>query len=164
MRWMVAIAAVFLLSGCTEQQKEGGGGKNDWLLNTREPDERLRMIQQQFRGFDQPMWEIGERFSRMHEALGRGNHELASYHWEKIKTTLENGLTKRPARRASADQYFLPAWEEIRADLASNDPARAWRGFERAKAACQACHQAEGVPYMNDQPLFDLAAPQAAAR
>jgi len=110
------------------------------------------------------MWEVGERFERLHVALERGNYSLASYHWGKIRTTIENGIANGPKRRPNAEGLFLaPVREDVEADLKSADARRAWAGFERAKAACQACHEADEVAYMNDQPLFDLAAPPASA-
>jgi len=60
--------------------------------------------------------------------------------------------------------FLTPVWEDVHADLQSADPRRAWAAFERAKVACQGCHTAERVPFMNDQPVFDLAAPAASAR
>ena len=160
-----SIAAAFALStltACNDTQASDTSAlkPNDWLLQAASDDERFRLLQRQMRGFDQPMWEVGERYTRMHDALTRGNGELAAYHWEKIKTTIENGIAKRPARRANAEAMFLePVWEDVNADLKSGDPARAWQAFDRAKAACQACHTAEKVEYMNDQAVFDLAAP-----
>lgn len=138
---------------------------NDWLLGAASDEQRFKLLQGQMRGFDQPMWEVGERYERLHEALARGNGELAAYHWEKIRTTIENGIAKRPARAANARQLFLDnGWEETGKALASEDPAISWAAFDRAKAACQACHTAERVEYMNDQPVFDLSGPTAAAR
>lgn len=137
-------------------------GPNDWLLAAPDDETRLTLLQRQLRGFDQPMWEVGERFERLHAALGRNNYPLAAYQWEKIRTAIENGIAKRPARAANAEALFLrPVWSDVDADLKSADPVRAWAAFERAKVACQSCHEAEKVPHMNDQPLFDLAAPAA---
>ncbi len=111
------------------------------------------------------MWEVGERFERVHAALERGNYPLATYHWEKIRTTIENGIVKRPKRRENAEAMFLkPVWGDVDANLKSGDPARAWAAFERAKAACRGCHEAEQVPFLNDQPVFDLAAPTSGVR
>ena len=31
---------------------------------------------------------------------------------------------------------------------------RAWRGFAKGRRACLQCHGAEGVEFMNDQPIF----------
>lgn len=157
------IAGLLVLTGCGagNEQARSDYEPNDWLLSAEDDEARFRLIQQQLRGFDQPMWEVGERYAQLHEALQRQNPELAAYQWEKIKTTIENGIAKRPGRRANAERFLLNGvWSEVDADLRSGDAARAWRSFERAKAACQGCHQAEEVGYMNNQPLFDLAAPR----
>lgn len=161
------VVTAILVAGCTPASDKPSGDlkPNDWLLAAEDEEARNRLIQQQFRGFDQPMWEVGERYARLHEALERQNTDLAVYHWEKIRTSIENGIAKRPARRANAEQFLLnDTWQEVDADLRSGEPARAWRGFKRAKAACAACHQAEDVAYMNNQPVFDLAAPQDETR
>src|SRR3990167_6708019 len=155
------------LAGCGETGQAKGDQPNPggWLLADKDQDDRFALIQRQFRGFDQPMWEVGERYVKLHEALERENPELAAYHWEKIKTTIENGVEKRPARGANAELFLLGGpWAEIHADLRSGERKRAWAGFDRARAACQACHEAEGVAYMNDQSIFDLAGPEPAAR
>jgi hypothetical protein len=60
--------------------------------------------------------------------------------------------------------FLSPVWGDVDADLKSADPARAWAAFERAKAACQGRHQVEKVPFMSDQPVFDLAAPAGGVR
>lgn len=162
------LCATLLLAasaGCTpepDKQDQSARGPNDWLLAAPDDEARFKLLQRQLRGFDQPMWEVGERFERLHTALGRGNYPLASYHWEKIRTAIENGIAKRPARSANAEALFLkPVWSDVDTDFKSADPARAWAAFERAKVACQSCHEAEKVSHMNDQPLFDLAAPAA---
>ncbi|MCX7900317.1 MAG: hypothetical protein N2444_09595, partial [Methylocystis sp.] len=45
--------------------------QNDWLLRAESDEARFRLLQKQMRGFDQPMWEVGERFERLHDALKR---------------------------------------------------------------------------------------------
>lgn len=161
------VALSLLLSACGAATPEPAAterSSNDWLLSAEGDEARFRLLQRQLRGFDQPMWEVGERFERVHNALERGNYELASYHWDKIKTTIDNGIAKRPARRANAEAFLLAgAWSDIRADFTSADPERAWAAFEKARAVCQGCHRAENVEYMNDQPLFDLGRPAAGA-
>ncbi|MBM3564089.1 MAG: hypothetical protein FJX16_01150 [Alphaproteobacteria bacterium] len=135
--------------------------QNDWLLRAENDEARFRLLQKQMRGFDQPMWEVGERFARLHDALKHENYELAVYHWDKIKTSIENGVAKRPARGESARNLFLgDPWNEVRAGLISADRKRAWDSFDKARAACQSCHQAEKVGFMNQQAVFDLARPE----
>jgi mono/diheme cytochrome c family protein len=101
------------------------------------------------------MWEVGERYARIHKALDHGNYALAQYHWDKIRATIQNGYLKRPGRRKNADAILLDAvWPAVAGKLDSGDAADAWDGFEQARAACMACHVAEAVGFMNDQPLF----------
>lgn len=136
---------------------------NDWLLAAASDEERFRRLQQQLRGLDQPMWEVGERYRRIHESLLRENYDLALYHWDKIGLSIRNGIAKRPARVASAEALFLgPVFDQITAGLKTRDSAQAWAAFESAKAACQSCHQAEKVEHMDRQPMFDLMPPSAA--
>lgn len=138
---------------------------DDWLLGAPGDAERFRRLQQQLRGFDQPMWEIGERFSRIHDALARGNYELAVFHWWKIEQTLTNAVMKRPQRAANARAFLLDSHHQrLRTEFESRDPYRAWAAFEEAKAICQGCHHAERAGFANDQPLFDLSAPARYAR
>lgn len=136
----------------------GAGAKpNDWLLNA--PDDRMRfeLLQRYLRGFDQPMWEVGERFQSIYDALGDENYELAAYHWKKIKTTIVNGYMKRPKRKANAEALFVNgAYEPVLQGFRSNNRAKAWDAFALAHRTCQACHQAEGVAFINNQPLFRL--------
>ncbi len=128
-----------------------------WLMGAESDSKRFELLQGYLRGFDQPMWEVGARYKSIHEALERDNFELASYHWDKIKVTIENGYLKRPARQQNADKIFLNAsWKEVKEAFESKDRNKARNGFSQAKAACMACHAAESVPYMNNQPIFDL--------
>lgn len=162
MRRTPAFLALLALSACSPdpEQESKPASSNDWLLSANDDNTRFELLQKQLRGFDQPMWEVGERFERLHGALLRGNHALAAYHWEKIRTTIENGIAKRPKRAANAQALFLDSlWADVDAALKSDDAGMAWAAFGRARAACMACHVAEKVEFMNDQPVFDLRAP-----
>jgi hypothetical protein len=131
--------------------------EKDWLLNAPDDTERFRLLQQQLRGFDQPMWEVGERFRSLHEALKRRNFELAAYHWMKIGTTVRNGIAKRPEHVVNARKFLLDEVHgQVEADLRKGDYATAVRAFERAKSACIACHHGQDVSWVNDQSLFEL--------
>tara|TARA_R110000868_G_scaffold242993_1_gene498696 strand:- start:209 stop:730 length:522 start_codon:yes stop_codon:yes gene_type:complete len=129
---------------------------NDWLLDAPDDHTRFQLLQRYLRGFDQPMWEVGHRYLGVYDALGRENYDLALYHWDKIKTTIQNGYLKRPARRANSEAVLLDTtWGEVRAAFESRDIKQAWDGFFRARNACMACHVAEDVAWMNDQDIFD---------
>lgn len=163
--WGVAAAMIALIAfghGSFAQAPEGQAASKRWITEAADDPERFQRIEKYLRGFDQPMWEIGDRYEKLYAALVRGNFELASYHWAKIKLTIENGTMKRPARRASADAFLLTdTWDSVNEALESGDQATAWTGFEKARASCMKCHEAERVGYMNDQPMFTERAPGA---
>jgi len=117
MRKVAAFLALLAVSACSSEPEQPSqpASPNDWLLSAKDDAARFEALQKQLRGFDQPMWEVGERFERLHGALLRGNHALAAYHWEKIRTTIENGIAKRPKRAANAKALFLdPVWGRLR--------------------------------------------------
>ena len=64
---------------------------------------------------------------------------------------------KRPARKKNAEQIlFNSTWQQVFNDFQSKENTRAWQGFEKATSACLACHAAERVSFVNNQPLFRL--------
>ena len=126
-----------------------------WITQAPSQIVKDKRIEQYLRGFDQPMWEVGERYQHLEQAIIDSNFELASYHWNKIKTTIENGLMKRPARRKNAEAILLNhTWGEVSKAFASKDISQAKLAVVKAKAACMACHSAENVAFINNQPLF----------
>lgn len=135
-----------------------------WLLEPKTEDARFERLQTYLGGFSSTMMETGQRFSSIHDALSRDNPELARYHWSKIRQTIEQGIIKRPARAANAKAILLDnTWVQVDAAFASDNPSTAWQGYEQAKAACMACHVAEKVSFMNQQPVFERAVPDLAA-
>ena len=159
---LAAGAALFFTAGYTVAQTAPKPPSNDWLLDAPNDVERFKLLQRYLRGFDQPMWEVGYRWQGVHDALTRDNYDLAVYHWEKIRTTIENGYLKRPARRANADAIFINSgvYDQVRTAFAAKDKAKAWQAFTAARTACMSCHEAEKMAHMNNQAVFhELQAP-----
>lgn len=128
---------------------------NNWLLDADSDADRFRKLQIYLRGFDQPMWEVGQRYLAVHQAIGDQNWELADYHWDKIKLTLATGLMKRPARTANTEGMFLDGvWGEMDRAIKSKDYAAMKTQFATVRQVCMACHVAEKVPFMNNSPVF----------
>jgi cytochrome c1 len=156
--WRAALAMLTLMlfnQGVWAQAPATASASKHWITEAASDPQRFQRIEKYLRGFDQPMWEVGERYEKLYAALLVGNLELASYHWAKIKLTIENGTMKRPARKASANALFLgDTWNSVTANLASGDQITAWKGFKTARTACMKCHEAERVGYMNDQSMF----------
>ena len=137
------------------QAAEKKTNPDDWLLNAPDDEARFKLLQSQARGFSASMFEVGKRYQSLFDALGDKNFEFAAYQWQKIKEAVQAGYTRRPKRQANADSVFIKAtFDAVLADIQSGDSARAWQGFAKARAACMACHEAEKVAFMNNQPLF----------
>lgn len=128
---------------------------DDWLLNAPDEQARLKLLQGQFRGFSASMFEVGRRYETLYDAIADKNYEFAAYQTQKIKEVIEAGTTRRPKRKANADAIFIGGvFEGALADIKSGDADKAWAAFAKVRGACMACHEAEKVPYMNNQPLF----------
>ncbi len=128
---------------------------DDWLLNAPDDAARFKLLQQQARGFSASMNEVGRRYDALYDALGDKNYELGAHHWQKIKEVIQAGYTRRPKRQANADTIFLQKlFEPVLADIKSGDAAKAWAAFAQVRSGCMACHEAEKVAFMNNQPLF----------
>jgi hypothetical protein len=153
------IAASFA-AGClagtpSANADEPAKASDNWLLDAKDDTERFKRIQQMFGGFSMSMQLVGERYDRTYDAIADGNFDLAGYHWKKIKETIELGYLRRPAREANAVAVFLKGpWFSVSEALASKDKVKAKKQFLMARTACMACHVAEKVPFMNDQPRF----------
>ncbi|MCC5887007.1 MAG: hypothetical protein JJT88_11295 [Gammaproteobacteria bacterium] len=132
-----------------------------WLGSLDSHGDRFRALEGYLGGFSSAMWEVGERYRHVHQALLDDNRELAEYHWAKIGDAIRNGYRKRPARQANADALFLDTvFAPVAESLASGEARERWAAFEQGRAACVACHAAEDVAFMNDQPMLrDLRAP-----
>lgn len=155
---VIAIAALVITAlGGAFAQQQAQRNVNDWLLNAPDDTTRFQLLQRYLRGFDQPMWEVGERFRMIHQALADENWELAVYHWEKTRDTIVNGYLKRPLRQPNSQAMFVDnVFQPTLAAFRAGNPEKAWEAFQTARAVCMACHEAERVTYMNNQALFRL--------
>ena len=128
---------------------------DDWLQGAANDAQRFKRLETNLRGFSAQMIEVGERFLRLHTAVSTQNYELALYQLDKIKAAIDAGIIKRPRRKASADFFFFdaafPAAEQA---FKSANPALAVAAFDALREACMACHKAEKIAFMNEQPVF----------
>ena len=153
----VLIAAVFAVCGLAgfAMAQEPSKQSDNWLLDARDDAERFKRIQQMFGGFSATMQIVGERYDRTYDAVAEDNLDLAEYHWKKIKEATELGYLRRPARKANAVDMFLKGpWLSAGEAFASKQKEKAREAFLSARSACMDCHQAENVPFMNNQPKF----------
>lgn len=128
---------------------------NDWLQDADSDADRFKKLEIYLRGFDQPMWEVGERYKHVYYAIKVKNWELADYHWDQIKLTTNMGLMKRPKRTQNAEGMFLDGiWKQMDDTIKSKDYGQMEKQFMVVRQVCMACHVAEKVGFMNEQPMF----------
>jgi hypothetical protein len=138
-----------------QQQYQQQPPSDHWLLELPQFDDRFARIEHQFGGFSEAMRVVGQRYEHAFDAVVDDNLPLAAYHWGKLREAIERGYTRRPARRANAESMFLNnAWRSAMDAFESNDIDQARSAFLNARDQCMACHTAEDVTFMNDQPLF----------
>jgi len=95
------------------------------------------------------MVEVGQRFNTFYFAIKDKNYELANYQWDKIKKTIENGIVRRPARKANSQTMFLETqYKSMREALNKKDEKLIKKEYEQTKGVCNACHVAERVPFI----------------
>lgn len=122
---------------------------SNWLCDLNSTSVQMNAVQKQLRGFDTAMMEVGYRYDATKKAIDKGNYPLAQYHWEKIKTAMDNGIIRRPARKESAEAFFLhslhPAFAEI---LRSRDSQKIRSTLSTVQSACNACHVDQKVGFI----------------
>ncbi|MEW6776521.1 MAG: hypothetical protein AB1405_09530 [Bdellovibrionota bacterium] len=141
-------------SGPERPEKDGAvavSEGNSWLLSAGSGDARFDLIAKHFRGFDVAMAETGYRYGELYWAGEDRNWGYANYQLGKIRTAIANGLERRPKRAASAKMIEGPlaGMEEA---IAAKDAALFAERFRTLTATCNACHQAERVPFVHVRP------------
>jgi hypothetical protein len=127
----------------------------DWLRIAPDDDARWQLLESMFGGFAPAMTSVRNHYGMTYESISDGNLELARWHWDRIKTYVQQGYLRRPDRQPNADAIFInTAWVALDDALAAGDAAEARARFLDARNACVACHVAEDRPYFNDQRLF----------
>jgi len=153
---ILLITLVMGFSSSIASAEEPKKSTDKWLLDAENDTDRFKRLETYLRGFDQPMWEVGHRFEAVYDAIIDKNYELATYHWGKIKLTIENGYMKRPARKTNAELIFFQSgiWKSLDTALKEGDNKKIKSAFFDARQRCMGCHIAEKVPFMNEQKIF----------
>jgi hypothetical protein len=95
------------------------------------------------------MAEVSYRYTEMYFGAVAGNWEYALYTAKKIGVALQNRLERRPKRRASAEALFLKRVYPTMLEVLKQQDVTLFEGrFDVMRAACNACHIAEDVPFI----------------
>jgi len=123
--------------------------KSNWLLETKGDEQKFKAIQEQLRGFDLAMVEVGYRFNSFYFAIEDKNYDLAHYQFDKIKKAIENGIQRRPKRKKNSETMFLTTqYKAMKRALSSKNSQLIQKEYSNTKQLCNACHIAERVPFI----------------
>ena len=146
---MKKITLMLLLTLTTLMAENNYSTSSNWLTETNSTKEQFEKVQKQFRGFDMAMVEVGQRFNTFYFAIKDANYPLAEYQFDKIKKAIENGIERRPARKANSKAMFLDTqYKSMKEALAKKDGKVIQKAYEETKNVCNACHVAERVPFI----------------
>ena len=144
---VILVLSVLLLSSFIVPSPQD---ETAWLKGN--VDDRFRTVAKHLRGFDMAMVETGHRYAELYWAGTDGNWGYADYQIKKIRTTVQNGLERRPRRAASAETFLtivVPAVEEA---IGTKDSVMFWNRFGVLTATCNTCHENEQVGFVHIVP------------
>lgn len=154
-RGSLAALATAALAACTVTAPAPGASQaeasasapssDSWLQGSVE--QRLDTLAEQLRGFGVTMVEVDHRYRELYFAGQDGNWDYAAYQVEEIEEAIESGLQRRP-KRAAAAAMLEPALEAVEAAASARDSDAFEKAFTTLTATCNACHQAEGVSFV----------------
>ena len=151
MKWLVFMIALLLLFSCAKNQEQNTQGK--WINGTEQ--DKLEIIENQFRGFDMAMVETGYRYQELYWAGKDENWEYATYQIKKIRKAIENGLIRRPKRAKSAEHILTVAIPEMEKSVKTKDTIVFNKSFQMLTNSCISCHAMEKVPHFTvKNPLY----------
>lgn len=148
MKVFVSVFLSMLFSSC-HQKSDKTNSQANWIKGTEE--EKLQIIEKQFRGFDMAMVETGYRYQELYWEGQDQNWEYADYQLDKIKTAIENGLERRPKRAKSAQYFLKSALPEMKKSIAAKDSVLFEKGFQALTISCNSCHAMEQVAFFTVQ-------------
>lgn len=137
--WLVLALWVCGVAGCRHEAPVSNG----WIHG--DSGQRWQAVGKHLRGLDVAMVEIGYRYQELYWAGVDSNWDYADYQQSKIKLSLKNALERRPKRRSSAEQLFLPVLDAMNQAVATRERAAFDEAFGALTASCNSCHAAEGV-------------------
>lgn len=140
------ITIILNLFACKRNNENRAVGTDGWLKG--DETQKIETIAKHLRGFDMAMVETGYRYQELYWAGKDENWEYATYQAEKIRTTIENGLERRPKRTASAQNFLNVALPQMDSAIESKDTLYFRQAFDALTANCIACHALEKVPFI----------------
>ena len=125
------------------------GERLRWL--TGDDQKNFALIEKQFSGTYISMVRVGYRYNELFFAGQDENWEFARYQVRNIRIELQNAFIRRPRRTETSGPFmdvFLPKMEKA---IKKADKQVFLSSFDELTRACNGCHMAQQVPYINIQ-------------
>ena len=145
MKQLLLLLVSISLFSCNQIDSKGAQGK--WLKGSTE--DQIKSIENQFRGFDKTMVEIGHRYEQLYWAGQDENWKYASYQLNKMDAAIEDGLERRPKRAKSADHFISQVIPNVEEAIKKKDSAAFNKNFATMVINCNSCHLNEKVPFIH---------------
>ncbi|MEW6364296.1 MAG: hypothetical protein AB1714_06610 [Acidobacteriota bacterium] len=129
---------------------------DSWLLDAESDWDRFRRLEVMLRGVDIHMLEIGFRFDRLHDAIERGEMELAQYEMEKIVQAASFAILLQPGWQEGKGIEYLGRsdWMALKAAVLARNQEAAKTSYLDVRQACMSCHTLKQMEFLNRQQLF----------
>lgn len=144
---LLTFAILSLIYACQSSKPVGRDG---WLKGT--TNEKFETISGQLRGLDMTMVETGYRYTELYWAVQDTNWDYAHYQLEKLQSTLEYALVRRPKRAEPAKTYLTVALPAMEKALDTKDVTVFNTQFIDLTKTCNDCHKSQNVAYFKVMP------------
>lgn len=144
---ILGMILLLLVSGGLERVvgRSSAAKPANWLTGNR--DEQIQTLAGQLRGLDVAMIEMGHRYAELFWAGKDGNWDFARYQAQKLRTSMEQALKRRPKRAHSAQAFLHVSLPRIEASIGERDSAHFLEEFHHLTVSCNACHAQEGMAF-----------------
>lgn len=134
-RSVILLSFFLFLISCQQNSHPAEG---TWIKGSEE--EKLKMVEDQFRGFGVVMMEVAYRYEELYWAGKDQNWDYATHQLEEIQEALQNGIIRRPAREESANAFIETALPLMKLAVEEKDTGVFFQNFERLRMECISCH------------------------
>lgn len=142
-KFSIIVMLLLCITSCNNKETYKPA-EGQWIKGSEQ--EKMKTIENQFRGFDKTMVEVGYRYQELYWAGQDENWEYADYQLKKIKQAIKLGLQRRPKRAASAENFLGYVIPEVRKSIKEKNKEIFNENFKMMRTNCISCHAAEKLP------------------
>ncbi|WP_299772517.1 hypothetical protein [uncultured Pseudoteredinibacter sp.] len=136
-----------------------------WMSEAPSTKIALKRAESYLGGMSYPMWEVGERFELMYQAVEDRNIHYARHQLQTIARLMLYGSMARPRFKPYADAMFLDSqFHNMASAFDSGEYDKIYSELEATRQSCMGCHIATKFAYLNKIRLFEKLSPQNISR